>query len=158
MNNKIEILEDLESKRRTYLLGFIVFFGIWQLGMLGTWYFKEVLPNSIYIVFGVLLLVGSFGWVWVSYLLLKINKIFKQNPGFCKLFNDERESNIKYKSSFYGLMTVMTLSFVLTVLFLLGKEWFGIDFSIYSGQFVAHLTGVTAILSTIIAYYHLSKD
>lgn len=158
MNSKVEILEDLESKRRTYLLGFIVFFGMWQLSMLVTMYFKEVLPLSIYFTFGVLLLLGSVGWAWVSFLLFKMSKILKQNPEFCRLLNDEREYNLKYKASFYGLMIVMVLSLALTMVFFLGSVFFGIDFSLFSGQFVAHLTGVTALLSTVIAYYYLSRD
>ena len=158
MNSKVEILEDLESKRKTYLLGFIVFFGMWQLGMLGTWYFKEVLPNSLFIIFGVSLLVGSVGWAWVSFLLLKMSKVLKQNPEFCHLLNDERECNLRYKASYYGLMTTVALSFALTVIFFLGREWFGIEFSVFSGQFVAHLIVVTALMSSVIAYYNLSND
>jgi fatty acid desaturase len=158
VNDKIEILEDLESKRRTYLLGFIVFFGMWQLGILGTWYLKEIIPNSVFIVFGVFLLLGSFGWVWVSFLLLKITKIFKKNPGLCQVVNDERVNSLRYKASHYGLMVTMGLSFTIAVLFLLGNAWFGIDFSIFTGQFIAHLIWVVTLMSSVIAYYNLSKD
>jgi len=158
MNEKIEILEDLESKRRTMLLGFIIFFGMWQLGTIGTWYLKEILPHFLFVFFGVILMIGSIGWIWVSYLLLKISKVFKQNPEFCQIVDDERNCNLKYKASHYGLLATGVLSMTLYLIFLLGGEWFNIDFSTFSGQFVAHLIWVFAILSSGIAYYNLSKE
>jgi len=158
MNNKVEILEDLENKRNTYLLGFIVFFAMWQIGSLVTWYFKEYLPNSVFVFFGIVLLLGSFGWVWVSYLLFGINKVFKKHPEFCRLMNDERACNLRYKATYYGLFVTIGLSAFIYVVILLGESWFGMDFTIISGQFVAHLIWVIALLSSATVYYILSKD
>ncbi len=158
MNDKIQKLEDLEARRRTMLLGFIIFFSMWQFGSIVTWYLKEVLPHFVFIFFGIVLMIGSIGWVWVSYLLLKINKVFKQNPEFCQMVDDERNCNLKYKASHYGLLATIVLSMTMYLIFLLGGEWFNLDFSIFSAQFVAHLIWVTAMISPVIAYFNLSKE
>ena len=156
--NKLKIIEDLESKRKTYLLGFIVFFGMWQFPWIIIMYFRDYLPKVIVAVFMIALLVGTVGWVWVTILLMKISKVFKQNPELIKVLNDERIFDLRYKASYYGMLTTMIVSMFFYLLIYLAKTWFGLDLNLFSGQFVAHMLWFVIVMSSTISFYVLEKN
>jgi hypothetical protein len=157
MSNKIFTIDILETKKRTTLIGALIFFTAWQVGQMVTFNFTDSMSSSVKLFFLLLTMIGSFGWVVVSIYYVKLASLYKKHPEAYKQLNDERSTLVAYKAMGHGYkVTGVAAVLIFVITFLLNNfstEQYGL-----TGMFVSHLLMVIAITSGWLAYLIVDKE
>ncbi len=157
MKEKLEPIEVLEKNRRVSLIGFTIFFVLWQVGQIITLNFEDLLSASMLVIFHSMTFVGALGWVGFSIYFFRARNLVKAHPQLSGQFNDERWCLIKNKAMSYGFIFSLAAAAIFLAISVL-LEAFGRANVRLSGQFVAHSILVIAVVSSWISYLILDTQ
>lgn len=115
------------------------------------------MSQNVSLFFSLLTLIGALGWVWFSYILLKSNKLLKQNPELCKQLNDERTRYLRYQAMSYGFLVAIGLSTIFFMASFLLDEFVNPAVFSLSGKLISHSIMAISIVASSIAYLKLDN-